>query len=114
MPAKAPLWPTTDSAYALSRYPNLIKNVEPEWPARKLAVGHNLHSTIHRLVLSGVGLGRLFRYSMGWSLACWVDTLLTLSALQMTLDSRRPDLGLIYRCNQGVKYASGEAILRLE
>jgi hypothetical protein len=53
VPAKAPLWPTTDSAYALSRYPNLSKNVEFEWPAWNLALGYNLHATGWRRQASG-------------------------------------------------------------
>jgi putative transposase len=54
------------------------------------------------------------RKCVGWHLSRWIDTRLTLSALQMALDSRQPDAGLIHHSDQGVQYASREYVLRLE
>jgi putative transposase len=54
------------------------------------------------------------RKCVGWHLSRWIDTRLTLSALQMALDSRQVAPGLIHHSDQGVQYASSEYILRLE
>ena len=51
---------------------------------------------------------------MGWSLWRFIDTRLTLSALEMALAARRPDSGLIHHSDQGVEYASAEYVARLE
>ena len=53
------------------------------------------------------------RRCVGWHLSRWIDTSLTLCALEMALDSRRPDPGLIHHSDQGVQYASSEYVLRL-
>ena len=54
------------------------------------------------------------RYCVGWSLSRFIDTRLTLSALEMALAARQPDPGLIHHSDQGVQYASGEYVARLE
>jgi transposase InsO family protein len=54
------------------------------------------------------------RRRVGWHLSSWIDTRLTLSALQMALASRRSAPGLIHHSDQGVQYASSEYIARLE
>lgn len=65
-----------------------------------LALGHNLHSTTHRLLLSGGGLGRLLPLLCGLvSLSRGIDTRLTLCALEAALWSRLPEPGLIHHCN---------------
>jgi putative transposase len=51
---------------------------------------------------------------VGYSLSRWIDTGLTLEALEMALTSRRPGAGLIHHSDRGVQYASGEYIDRLE
>jgi putative transposase len=48
------------------------------------------------------------------SLSRFIDTRLTLSALEMALAARRPDPGLIHHSDQGVEYASGAYVARLE
>jgi putative transposase len=53
------------------------------------------------------------RYCVGWSLSRWIDTRLTLSALEAALCSRLPEPGLIHHSDQGVQYASSEYIARL-
>jgi len=51
---------------------------------------------------------------VGWSLSRFIDTGLALSALEMALAARQPDPGLIHHSDQGVQYASGEYVARLE
>jgi putative transposase len=54
------------------------------------------------------------RYCVGWCLSPWIDTRLTLSALERALCERRPEPGLIHHSDQGVQYASAEYVAVLE
>ncbi len=106
--------PTTDSAHAFGRYPNLIKEVElggldQAWIADITYV--RLPTTFCYLAAI---LDAYSRRCVGWHLSRFIDTSLTLSALQMALSSRRPAVGLIHHSDQGVQYASSEYVLRLE
>jgi putative transposase len=106
--------PTTDSAHSFRRYPNLIEDIELEGPDK----GWVADITYVRLPSTFCYLAAILdaysRKCVGWHLSRWIDTRLTLSALQMALDSRQPAPGLIHHSDQGVQYASSEYILRLE
>ena len=54
------------------------------------------------------------RYCVGWQLSRWIDTQLTLAALEHALLTRRPRSGLIHHSDQGVQYASDAYIERLD
>jgi putative transposase len=103
--------PTTDSAHAFARYPNLIKidRLDQVWIS---------DITYVRLPTSFCYLAAILdaysRRCVGWHLSREIDTRLTLCALQMALVSRRPAAGLIHHSDQGVQYASSEYVLRLE
>ena len=51
---------------------------------------------------------------MSTAVSRWIDTRLTLWALEMALSNRLPEPGLIHHSDQGVQYASSEYVLRLE
>ena len=106
--------PTTDSAHAFARYPNLIKDIEIDgldqvWIS---------DITYVRLPASFCYLAAVLdaysRKCVGWHLSRWIDTRLTLWALEMALTSRRPAPGLIHHSDQGVQYASSEYVARLQ
>ena len=106
--------PTTDSAHSLVIYPNLIKDaaldgVDQGWVADITYV--RLPTTF--CYLASI-LDDYSRYCVGWSLGRWIDTRLTLEALEMALAARRPSAGLIHHSDRGVQYASSEYIGRLE
>lgn len=106
---------TTDSAHSFRRYPNLIEDIELEGPDE----GWVADITYVRLPSTFCYLAAILdaysRKCVGWHLSSrWIDTRLTLSALQMALDSRQPAPGLIHHSDQGVQYASSEYVLRLE
>ena len=106
--------PTTDSAHAFGRYPNLVKDTELDrldqvWIADITYV--RLPTTF--CYLAAV-LDAYSRRCVGWHLSRWIDTRLTLSALEMALAARRPAVGFIHHSDQGVQYASSEYVLRLE
>ena len=105
---------TTDSSHSLKRYPNLIEELELDGP--DLVWLSDI--TYVRLPQSFCYLASIIddfsRYCVGWALSKWIDTKLTLSALQMALESRSPAAGLIHHSDQGVQYASAECVERLE
>ncbi len=105
---------TTDSAHALGRYPNLLKDTELEgldqvWISDITYI--RLPTTFCYLAAI---LDAYSRRCVGWHLSRWIDTRLALSALEMALAARRPVPGLIHHSDQGVQYASSEYIERLE
>jgi putative transposase len=106
--------PTTDSAHAFGRYPNLIRDLEIDgldqvWIS---------DITYVRLPASFCYLAAILdaysRRCVGWHLSRFIDTRLTLLALEMALASRRPAPGLIHHSDQGVQYASSEYVARLQ
>ncbi len=106
--------PTTDSAHSLKRYPNLLKEAVVAAPDQAWSAD----ITYVRLPQSFCYLASIIdeysRYCVGWSLSRWIDTKLTLSALQMALEARSPGAGLIHHSDQGVQYASAAYVERLE
>jgi putative transposase len=106
--------PTTDSAHSFDIYPNLIKDAALDGPDQ----GWVADITYVRLPSTFCYLASILddysRYCVGWSLSRWIDTRLTLQALEMALASRRPGAGWIHHSDRGVQYASGEYIGRLE
>jgi putative transposase len=106
--------PTTDSAHAFARYPNLIKDIEIDgldqvWISDITYI--RLPTTFCYLAAI---LDAYSRKCVGWHLSRQIDAHLTLWALEMALVSRQPDSGLIHHSDQGVQYASSEYVARLE
>jgi putative transposase len=106
--------PITDSAHAFERYPNLIKDIEIDrfdqvWISDITYI--RLPTTFCYLAAI---LDAYSRKCVGWHLSRWIDTRLTLLALEMALVSRQPNPGLIHHSDQGVQYASSEYVLRLQ
>ncbi len=105
--------PTTDSAHAFARYPNLIKDTEID----ELDQAWLSDITYVRLPTTFCYLAAILdaysRKCVGWHLSRFIDTRLTLSALEMALAARRPETGLIHHSDQGMQYASSEYVLRL-
>lgn len=54
------------------------------------------------------------RRCIGWALSHFIDTKLTLAALEMALRSRRPPRGFVHHSDRGVQYAAGDYVERLE
>lgn len=105
---------TTDSRHDGQRYPNLL-------------AGHELHGVNQAWVadITYICLPTTFVYlacildafsrrCVGWELAPWLDTRLTLVALERALIERQPAPGLIHHSDHGVQYASSAYVARLE
>ena len=106
--------PTTDSAHALTIYPNLVK-------ARVLTAINQVwiaDMTYVRLPTAFCYLAAILdafsRRVIGWALSRWIDTALTLQALDHALATREKPAGLIHHSDRGVQYASLGYVARLE
>ena len=104
---------TTDSAHGLRTYPNLLAGTElggrdQAWVADLTYI--RLPTTFAYLACI---LDAWSRRCIGWRLSRWIDTDLTLAALEQALTARRPRPGLIHHSDRGVQYASAAYVARL-
>lgn len=101
---------TTDSRHSFKIYPNLIKDlvvtkINQVWVA---------DITYIRLLNEYIYLAALLDYysrkAIGYCLSQNIDTQLTLNALRMAIERRKPEAGVIHHSDQGVQYASQEYV----
>ena len=104
---------TTDSRHHFPGYPNLIKGM--------------VISRLNRVWLSDITYIRIrtgfvylaaildacSRRVIGYAVSTGLDTSLTLKALRMAIDERKPVPGVIHYSDQGVQYALGEYVEEL-
>jgi len=101
---------TTDSRHNLMVYPNLtrelvLSNINQLWVA-DITYIRLLREFIYLAVL----LDAFSRRCIGWAISRHIDTQLTLSALQMALNTRTIHPGLIHHSDQGVQYAATDYV----
>jgi transposase InsO family protein len=106
--------PTTDSRHGLTTYPNLLLQTE----VSQLNQVWVADITYIRLPRSFAYLAALLdaysRKVIGWALSRWIDTALTLQALDQALATRPVEPGLIHHSDRGVQYASSAYVERLQ
>ncbi len=104
---------TTDSEHGLLTYPNLVKDLantglNQVWVA---------DITYVRLPTAFAYLAAILdafsRKVVGWAFSRWIDTSLTLLALDRALATRPRAPGLIHHSDQGVQYAAAAYVQRL-
>jgi putative transposase len=106
--------PTTDSAHGLATYPNLVKELvvaglNEVWVADITYVRLPTAFAYLAAVLDAFS-----RRVVGWALSRWIDTRLTLAALDRALASRPVAPGLVHHSDQGVQYAAAAYVARLQ
>jgi transposase InsO family protein len=105
--------PHTTAAHAYCRYPNLLLGRT----LHRLNEGWVADLTYVRLPTTFLYLACLLdaysRRCIGWALAPWLDTRLTLAALDAAVARRHLLPGLIHHSDQGVQYASNAYVARL-
>jgi putative transposase len=108
---------TTDSAHGYRTYPNRLKGAALDRLDR-LDQAWAADITYIRLPTAFAYLACILdacsRRCIGWKLSRQIDTRLTLAALEMAIERRQPQGGLIHHSDRGVQYASSEYISRLE
>jgi putative transposase len=105
---------TTDSRHNLMVYPNLtrelvLSNINQLWVA-DITYIRLLREFIYLAVL----LDAFSRRCIGWAISRHIDTQLTLSALQMALNTRTIHSGLIHHSDRGVQYAATDYVVILQ
>jgi putative transposase len=100
---------TTDSKHSMPTPPNLVKREFDVKECDRVWAGDVTYlPTGEGWMFLAVLLDLYSRRVVGWALSERNDEQLTLSALQMALDQRRPVKGLIHHSDRGTTYASGE------
>jgi transposase InsO family protein len=98
---------TTDSRHGFRIAPNVVeRNFEPAEPNRIWATDITYIPTQTGWLYLAVVLDLFSRKVIGWSMQPYQDRRLTLAALQMAIDARRPAPGtLVHHSDRGVQYA---------
>jgi putative transposase len=105
---------TTDSNHKLTIYPNLardllLSNINQLW------VADITYIRLRReFIYLAVILDAYSRRCIGWALARYLDVRLPLAALQLALQTRTLQPGLMHHSDQGVQYASLEYVAVLQ
>jgi putative transposase len=99
---------TTDSRHSLPVYPNLARDMQLT-AVNQLWVADITYIRLRReFVYLSVLLDAYSRRVIGWALGRTLEAGLTISALRMALECRRPAAGLVHHSDRGVQYASHE------
>lgn len=105
---------TTDSAHGCRVYPNLaaswvVTTINQLWLADITYI-----RLLEEFIYLAVILDAFSRRAIGWAVDHRLETSLTLSALTMALEQRRPTAGLVHHSDRGVQYASQDYVAVLE
>jgi len=104
---------TTDSGHGLPVYPNLacemtLTGLDQLWVADLTYIRLELEFVYLAVILDAYS-----RRVIGWALDRTLEAALTLRALRMALERRRPAPGLVHHSDRGVQYASTDYTQRL-
>jgi len=103
---------TTQSDHGLGVFPNLARGLEVT-ELDQLWVADLTYIRLPRdFVYLATILDAYSRRVLGWQLAPYLDTRLTLGALERALALRPNARGVIHHSDQGVQYASGDYVAR--
>jgi putative transposase len=106
--------PTTDSNHSLRIYPNLLKDMVLSAPDQAWQADITYVRLPTGFAYLAAVLDAYSRRCVGWQLSRYIDTQLTLAALDMALAVRQVKPGLVHHSDRGVQYASYAYVQRLE
>ncbi len=104
---------TTNSRHGLPVYPNLARTMTVTHCDQLWVADITYIRLIHGCVYLAVILDAFSRRAVGWTLSSHIDAVLSLRALTMALESRRPPGGLVHHSDQGVQYACQDYVATL-
>jgi transposase InsO family protein len=104
---------TTDAEHDWQTYPNLLSGTTLTAPDQAWVADITYIRLPTTFVYLAAILDAYSRRCIGWALSRWIDTRLTLSALEMALRDRQPACGFVHHSDRGVQYASGDYVARL-
>ncbi len=104
---------TTDSRHGLGHYPNLLRGRKLTAPDQAWVADITYVRLPAAFVYLACLLDAFSRRCVGWELSRWIDTELTLAALERAIAARGPAPGLIHHSDHGMQYASARYVERL-
>jgi putative transposase len=105
---------TTDSQHGYRVYPNLAAHLELT-DLNQMWVADLTYVRLQaEFVFLAVVLDAFSRRAVGWALGRNLDAGLALAALNMAIDGRDPQPGLVHHSDRGSQYASAAYVGRLE
>ena len=104
---------TTNSEHNLPVYPNLVKELVIERPNQLWAADITYVRLPRGFVYLAVILDLFSRKVIGWALSGSLKASLTIEALQMALEARPIEPGLIHHSDRGLQYASDQYVALL-
>jgi len=105
---------TTDSHHAFPRYPNRIQDRVVR-ALNQVWVADITYIRIQTaFVYLAVILDLFSRKAIGYALSRRIDTALSVQALRMAIETRRPPAGVIHHSDQGVQYADHDYVETLQ
>ena len=99
---------TTDSNHAHEVHPNLIEEMTVTGPNQVWASDITYIRITNGFVYLAVILDLFSRKVIGWQVSKRIDGRLTLDALAMAIQRRKPARGVIHHSDRGVQYLCGE------
>ena len=106
--------PTTDARHGLTTYPNLLVDTEVRGLNQVWVADITYIRLPHGFAYLAAILDAYSRKVVGWALSRWINTALTLHALDQALAARRVEPGLMHHSDRGVQYASSVYVARLQ
>jgi transposase InsO family protein len=97
---------TTNSRHKLPIYPNLAREFTPTGVNQLWVADITYIRLRNEFIYLAVVLDAFSRRVVGWALGRTLAAELTLAALRMALEQRRPSPGLVHHSDRGVQYAS--------
>jgi transposase InsO family protein len=97
---------TTNSRHKLPIYPNLAREFTPTGVNQLWVADITYIRLRNEFIYLAVVLDAFSRRVVGWALGRTLAAELTLAALHMALEQRRPSPGLVHHSDRGVQYAS--------
>lgn len=97
---------TTDSAHSLTVYPNLARETVLSGLDQLWVADITYIRLAWEFVYLAVILDAYSRRVVGWALEDTLEGKLTIAALRMALERRRPGAGLVHHSDRGVQYAA--------
>jgi transposase InsO family protein len=98
---------TTDSAHGWPVYPNLAATLQARGCNQLWVADLTYIRLLREFVYLAVVLDAWSRRVVGWALGETLEAELTVTALRMAIEQRRPQPGLVHHSDRGVQYACG-------
>jgi putative transposase len=99
---------TTEAGHALPVYVNLARRMQVSAPDQLWVADITYIRLMEEFVYLAVVVDRFSRRAVGWALDRSLQTRLTVAALHMAIEQRRPAPGLVHHSDRGIQYAAAD------